>query len=470
MKKLLFISILELIPLFVYAQYTTVVTEKIGACFPDLSTTYAVRNCTRRNITVTYTYGPSGKAAFCAMKYDDYTSGAPTPSFPLFCVPLPAQLKGIGDFRIIGDYVCFGGPSATLYPPHFTTDFFGFFKLSELMSGTTVNFKLMQIDDFVIEKIEGFKDDHGFKVFALGYYFFKQNLVDTNDYYAILEVDDPPTASGYTIKHDPISQQNPGNGFFDDIVILDDKVVFVGSHLLTTPPSPPYPCWGPIKMRWVDKALGINDPQLDFIYYQTATGPLPEDERNSRIQAKPIDGQTFVIGYTNTELSTGVSTRRVRVFDSNMDNIVSQEYPIYNKLGMYEMVYNRKGETLTVLEPDGITSRFVFTHPLNTTPYAALTLQDANNYHHYLDTISGHQFISTQEDRWTFQVADQVSYISGVNTNNCINHSGLEVDIIPHLKKTSLPNNLILEMPISIVVYPIGNVISCTLPVICVSK
>lgn len=468
MKKLLFISILGLPPLFVCAQYTTVVTEKVGACFPDLSTTYAVRNCTGKNIAVTYTFGPSGKAAFCAMEYDDYTSGVPSPSFPLYSVPLPTQLKGIGDFRIIGDYVCFGGPSATLYPPHFTTDFFGFFKLSELMSGTTVNFKLIQANDIVIEKIEGFQDNYGFKVFALGYY-FKPNPVDTNEFYAILEVDDPPAASGYTIKHDPISQQNPGNGFFDDIVILDDKVVFVGSHLDLAPPYP-YTCWGPIKMRWVDKTLGINDPQLDTIYYQTATGPQPEYELNSRISAKPIDGKTFVIGYTNTERTTGISTRRVRVFDNNLNNFVSQKYPIYSKLGLYEMVYNRKGETLTVLEPDGVTSRFVFTHPLNTAPYAALTLQDANNYHYYLDTISNYQFVSTQRDRWTFQVADQISYISGVNTNSCIENSGLEVNIIPELKKTEDYDNLILETPTPVAAYPIGNVISCTLPVICVSE
>lgn len=459
-------SVLVAMAASVSAQYTTVVTEKIGGCFPNTPDNIIVRNCIGRDYAVSYLDGPSVKGAFCAIDYQDYVSGAAAPMFPVHSAAIPSQMNGISDFRIVGDYVCFCGPSASYTIPHQRTSYFGSFKLSDLVSGTTVNYNLVQVDDALLERIEGFDDDHGFKVFALGYYLKKPTpLDDTNEYYAVFEVDNPPVATGCTVQCSAVPLQLPGHEFFEDIVILKDKVVFVCSHHRTSPP----PYRGPIELRWVDKTIGIMDPQINTRYYQTSTGPTPEYEINSRIRAKPIDDELFVIGYTYTDRLSGVSTRRLRVFDGNLRNVVSQEYPIYSKLAMYEMAYNRRLKALTVLEPDGITSRFVCAYPLNTSPYVALTLQDAGDYHYSLDTISPNQFVSTRPDRWTFQVTDQVSYYPDVLTNKCIDNSLLEVNIIPDLDMEQ-HSDILIQDASTVGATDSSPVNSCFIKSECVSK
>ena len=109
-NKVFVISLFFILPLFTWAQYTTVTTDTIGSCFPFSPANSIVRNWQGHNdIAVTYSVAPTGEKIFCAINYNDYISGAASPSFPVNSVFIPDSLTGISDFRIIGDYVCFCG-------------------------------------------------------------------------------------------------------------------------------------------------------------------------------------------------------------------------------------------------------------------------------------------------------------------------------------------------------------------------
>ena len=465
-RRLFTIILLFILPIIAHAQYTTVVTGSISECFSAFQNISLVRDWPGHDYAVTYALNPAGGRAFCAMNYSDYLSGAASPSFPAYIVPLPAPLTSVTDFRIIGDYVCFCGTGVT-YTPTYTVNYcLGFFKMTDFISGGTVNFKLIKIKDCdLLETIEGFKDSYGFKVYAIGQH-TKTVGSSVYEYYAIYEVDDPPTATGYSCKYTTIPLQHSGNEFFEDIVVLDDRVVFVCSHHFNVTGSP---YMGPIVMRWINKSVGLSDPQIDTRYYQTSSAPFPEREINSRIKAKPINGETFVIGYTNSDHTTGSSTRRIRVFDLNFENNVSQEFPIYSKLAMYEMAYNKNNDILTILEPDGVTSRFVFTHPLNTYPYPALTLNDPSLSHVSLDTISSKQFISTKVKNWTLQCADQISYNPSTTSNSCIDDGNVEVVVIPRLNRESYYAQLDTNSDFNPITTS-ETVVSCIVKVLCVSQ
>lgn len=457
MRKLLLVaSVLFVFSGISRAQYTTVVTDGAGGCSQMNQYNSIVRNWDGTEYSLTCS--EEENAVFRAMKHSAYTTGAIAPTFPVYEVTIPAPLDVIVDFRIIGDYVCFSGYERTTTPPWYAEHYLGFFKMSELISGSLVNYKLMHMDNAFVERIEGFSDNDGFRVFGVGGIYN-----GSKTYCSLFEVNDPPTATGYSYAQASVPLNDLGTESFDDIVVLQDRVVFVGTHLKTTPFYQ-----GPVAMRWVSKSLGLSDPQLGTRYYQTATTPFPEREVNSRLQAKPISEGKFVIAYTFSDYPAGVSTRRIRMFDLNMTGVVSQEFSIYSKLEMYDMAYNQASGTLTVLEPDATTSRFVFVHPGNISSYNALTLFDTGNEFFTLDTISPTQFISTRKKNWLFQVADQLSYNPSMSTNNCLSNNYVKVAIIPQLIESNIGENLILN---SVVVgsSTIEPVTTCTLPVVCTS-
>ncbi len=428
--KILLFSALITIGVSVQAQYTTMVTKDFTSCASLDANKMRVRDWPGTKFALTYSQLDGG-GVFQAIDHSAFTGGGTTP-LPLFEVKIPSNLSAVGDFRIIGDYVCFHGMKDSGAAPYFSTSYLGFFDINDLVSGGMVNYKLIKIDSGGIERIEGFCDSYGFKVFAIGSR-IKNISGQYRTFYAIYEVDNPPMATGYTGKYTIVSQQEPWNEFFEDIVVLDDRVVFVCSHHFYS--ILPYGYYGPIEMRWVHKSLGIIDTQIETRYYQTSTAPLPEREINSRIQAKPISGDQFVICYTNSNQTTGVSTRRVRVFDANLDNINSQEFSMFGKEDMYEMAYNRGNETLTVLEPDGVSSRFVFVHPLSANAYSALTLNDPDNVYFSLDTVSSKELISVRERGWLLQYADRLSVDPAVTVNACLDNGEEKVTIVPQLEK-----------------------------------
>lgn len=461
--KILLFSALITLGTSVQAQYTTMVTENFTSCASLNANKMRVRDWPGTKYALTYSQLDVG-GVFQAIDHSAFTGGGTIP-LPLFEVKIPSNLSTVGDFRIIGDYVCFHGIEYTGIAPYYSASYLGFFDINDLFSGGMVNYKLIAIQDGGVERIEGFCDSYGFKVFAIGTH---REIVSgqPRSFYAIYEVDNPPIATGYICRYTTVSQQEPWNEFFEDIVVLDDRVVFVCSHHFYS--TLPYGYFGPIEMRWVHKSSGINDLQIDRRYYQTSTAPLPEREINSRIQAKPISGDQFVICYTNSNQTSGVSTRRVRVFDANLDNINSQEFSMFSKEDMYEMAYNRRNETLTVLEPDGVSSRFVFVHPLTASAYTALTLNDPDNVYFSLDTVSSKELISVRDRGWLLQYADRLSANPSVTTNACLDNGEEKVTIIPSLEKKDFPDVL------SILFGGLDNpenvpVISCSVDVICIS-
>lgn len=471
-KKLLLISALFVSSVVARAQYVTVVTEKNNSCTSAVLSQEKVRHWTGTKYAVTFAHPSSDSSGvFRLIDFGDYTTGAAVPQFPVYEVPLPDSVWTIIDFRIIGDILCFCGCG------YYGTDisqidyagYVGFFKMTDLLSGGPVNYQLVKYANAGFERIEGFCDNYGFKVFALGFY---KELVFGNSYhtyYAIVEVDSPFIGTTITAKRFMNPLQQPNHEFFDDIVVLEDRVVFTCAHLNTAlPPYIPLPCWGPIVMRWVKKSSGISDPNLDYRHYQTSTMPMPEEELNSRIMAKPIDKDKFVIAYTNSDYPTGQSTRRIRVFDSNLDNLVSQEFSIFSKMEMYEMAYNQDMKTLTVLEPTANSSRFVFVHPENTAPYTALTLSDPDEEYLSLDTITSKQFVSTQHSRFLFQHADLLSSNPSATSNGCLDNNLEEVAIIGNLVKNDYMDTL-LPFPSPVPFFDTKPVITCNVKKECIS-
>ena len=136
---------------------------------------------------------------------------------------------------------------------------------------------------------------------------------------------------------------------------------------------------------------------------------------------------------------------------------------------MYEMAYNKGKNILTMLEPDGITSRFVFTHPLNTIPYNALTLNDPDLFHISLDTISSLQFIATREKSWILQHANQLSNNPAAVSNDCINNDIVEIDVIQKQGKEPNFNPLLYDYGMN-VVSPTKPPLLCIIQTHCVSK
>ena len=337
MKRIfLIISILLSIESVCFGQYTTVVSENI--CFQNNVKNGIVRNWTGTKFALTYSDGDGG--VFRLLDYGDYIGGTLVPVFPLKEVPIPSQLDVIVDMRIMGDIACFCGFARTLEYPYYSDWYIGCFKMSELVTGGSVNYRMIHIgQNCNLWKIEGFNDNYGFRVYALGY--FRENVGGNwlvRD--GILEIVDPLSATGYNYAYVNAVYQSSYHEFLDDIVVLEDKVVFVGrdnnflSYYPQQNPSFPSPA---ISMREVSKSLGLADPQLNSNHHFYVTPWV--NECNSGVQAKPLYGNQFVIAYTYSPSNN--SWRRIRVFDPMLNNINSQEYSLPDKLPMQEMVYNR---------------------------------------------------------------------------------------------------------------------------------
>lgn len=428
MKRILFIiSALVLLIQVCEGQYTTVVTKDV--CFPTNTKNKIVRNWTNSNYALTYSEGDGG--VFRIIDYSDYLLGVVAPSFQIREAPIPNSLDGITDMRIMDDIVCFCGYRKTTIGPYYSDWFIGCFKMSELVAGIAVNYRLIHIDQAVnLWKIEGFNDSYGFRVYALGL-----NAVWTGTHWwerhGIFEVINPLSATGYNYVLVNAVPQQPYHEFLDDIVVRENDIVFVGrdnNFISLYFPLFPSPA---ISMRRLDKSLGLADPQLgDNHHFYVTPGVI---ENNSSIQAKPLQDDQFVIAYTYSK--GDYSWRRIRVFNASLININSQEYALNDKSAMKEMAYNTANGVLTILEPWGGSMRFFFTHPMNTTNYAALTLYDPFTDYSSLDTISGWHFLSTKNGNWTMQYADQISYNPLAPNNNCLSDGMQEVEIIPPMNE-----------------------------------
>lgn len=425
-RKLFVISVLLVFGVACRGQYSTVITQ--DACFLSGFKNDIVRNWQGTKYAITYSEGNGG--VFRVIDYGDYISGAPSLIFPLREVAIPVQVDYITDVRIFNGIACFCGYKRTNTAPYNSDWYIGCFKMSELVAGMSVNYWLIHIDQAVnLWKIEGFNDGYGFRVYALGL-----NAEWTGSYWwerhGVFEVIDPPSATSYNFALVNAVHNQPYHEFLDDIVVLDEDIVFVGrdNNSITYTLLPPYTSFPSpaISMRKVRKSQGLADPHLDDNHHFFVIPGVIEN--NSSIQAKSLSNNQFAIVYTHSELDN--SRRRIRVFDNGLNNINSQEYALDNKLAMKEMTYNEGNKVLSILEPWNGTTRFFFASPLNTVIYTALTLYDPLEEHLSLDTISKTQIISTMGKRWTMQYANQISYNPLVLANNCLSDGAQEVDII----------------------------------------
>ena len=385
----------------------------------------SVRNWTGTKYTLSMA-GGGGELAFVAIDHSDFVNGVAYPGFPMYKVDVHSFLSGVNDFCVISDYAFFCGYKKDIDPITFEVtyiNYIGYFDMNELITGPTVHFSLMEIPMAdILYRIEGFKDASGFKVYALG---IMWDDIGGLNKYGIYEIDTPPTATNYSYTF--LDAQLPLYGErMDEIVILEEEVVFTGRDNFHSGIGSP----GAINMRKIDKTIGLNDIQINNLYlFQNPN----QFEYNGTIHATYLGNNEFALSYTYTDVNNGISYNRIRVFDNQLNNINSQQYYLDDKLSLYDLVYNRGNETLTISEPWQGTSRFVFAKPYYTSGYTALFLYDSDMEYGSMDTISDKQFISSDTKHWLMQHANLLSYDPQTTANTCLPDGNIEVNIIPKI-------------------------------------
>lgn len=429
-RKLLIVISLLLAGLFASAQNVTVVTADVSSVLPSTYLSVgSVRNWTGTNYTLSMA-GGGGALAFVAIDHSDFVTGAAAPLFPIHMADVPSPINGINAFCIVGDYACFCGYNTHIDPVTYEiiyTNYIGWFNMNELVTYPTINYTLMKIPKAsVLHNIEGFNDAFGFKIYALGEYWDGSQNNST-----IYEINNPPVASGYSYVH--LDVQLPLQAErMDEIVILKDEVVFIGRDNYH-----PTINTSAINMRKINKALGLNDLQLMnlYLYYNPI---FSQFEYNGAIHASYLEGDKFVISYTFTDDYDHVSYNRIRLFDNQLNIINSQQYVLEDKLSLYDLTYNCGNKVLTISEPWQGTSRFVFTKPLYTSSYTALSLYNPVIAYGSVDTLSSTEFISSDAKHWLMQHADLLSNNPQATSNNCVMNDDIKIWIIPKINLETL--------------------------------
>lgn len=424
-NKLLIIIALLFANTFASAQYVTIVTADVGTVLPS-NYTYVgpVRNWTGTDYTLS-TVSEDGALAFVAIDHSDFVNGVVPPQFPIYKADIYPAIHGLYDFCVAGDQACFCCYRVDIDPVTYTstqTCYIGWFDMNELVSGPTVHYNLLEIDKASsFHRIEAFIDAYGFKIYALGTYWD-----GTQNNPTIYEIEDPPNATAYNYIH--LDVQLPLKAErMDEIVILEDEVIFIGRDNIHPTPSP-----SAINMRKINKAAGLNDPQLEDLYLYS-NPIISQWEYNGAIHATYLGDDKFAISYTFTDDYNYTSYNRIRVFDNQLNNINSQEYVLEDKLSLYDLAYNRGNEVLTISEPWQGISRFVFTKPQYTSGYTALSLYNPNIAYGSIDTISSKELISSDIKHWLMQHANLLSYNPQATGNNCMNDGEIKIWIIPNI-------------------------------------
>lgn len=400
--------------------------------------------------------------AFVAIDHSDFVNGVASPTFPLYLANISPKIHVVTDFCVVGDYAFFCGYRSTYDTSTLSYSniyYIGHFDMNELITGPNVHYKMMKIPDAsVLERIEGFDDVYGFKVYALG----SKWVGDTANRHAIYEIDNPPAATGYSYvlldTQLPLYAER-----MDEIVVLEKEVVFLGRdnfHLGTT-----YP--GAINMLKINKTMGLSDLQLAILYL--FQNPI-QDEYNSAIHATYMGNNEFVISYTHTDYTDGNSYNRIRVFDNQLTNTNSQQYPREDKLSLYDLAYNRDNEVLTISEPWQGTSRFVFAKPNLTFNYMTLFLYDLDVAYGTLDTISGQQYITASGKNYLMQHAGVLSYNPQATSNDCLYDETFKVDIISDMTSSTMPLSPTYFSPNSTTESPLKPMTTYLMDIICNSK
>lgn len=431
---------------FASAQYVTIVTSDISTVLPS-NYTYVgpVRNWTGTDYTLSTVSG-EGALAFVAIDHSDFVNGLASPQFPLYKADIYPTIHGLYDFCIAGNLACFCCYRVDIDPVTYTsiqTCYIGWFDMNELVSGPTVHYNLMEIARASsFHRIEAFNDAYGFKIYALGTYWD-----GTQNNPTIYEIDDPPSATAYNYVH--LDVQLPLKAErMDEIVILEDEVVFIGRDNIHPFPSP-----SAINMRKINKASGLNDPQLEDLYLYS-NPIISQWEYNGAIHATYLGDDKFVVSYTFSDDYDLVSYNRIRVFDNQLSNINSQQYVLEDKLSLYDLTYNRGNKTLTISEPWQGTSRFVFTKPQYTSGYTALSLYNPNIAYGSIDTISTKQFVSSDIKHWLMQHADLLSYNPQAIGNNCMNDGEIKIWIIPNIVPQQQQPTITVDTEVINFIYP----------------
>ena len=423
-NKLLIIIFLLFASSFASAQFVTIVTADVGTVLPsNYPYVGPVRNWTGTDYTLSTVCG-DGALAFVAIDHSDFVNGVVPPQFPIYKADIYPSIHGLYDYCIAGDYACFCCYHVTIDPVTNTSVqncYIGWFDMNELVYGTTVHYNLMEINKASsFHRIKAFNDAYGFKIYALGTYWD-----GTQNNPTIYEIEDPPNANTYNYVH--LGVQLPLQAErMDEIVILEDEVVFIGRDNLNPGPT------GAINMRKINKALNLYDIQSQNLYlYNNPTPGL--FEYNGAIHATYLGDNKFVISYTYTDDYDYTSYNRIRVFDDQLNNINSQEYVLEDKLSLFDLVYNYGNEVLTISEPWQGTSRFVFTKPQYTSGYTALSLYNPDFMYGSVDIISPEEFISNSAKHWLMQHADLLSYNPQATSNNCMKDGEIKIWIIPKI-------------------------------------
>ena len=154
---------------------------------------------------------------------------------------------------------------------------------------------------------------------------------------------------------------------------------------------------------------------------------------------------------------------RARLFDAmTMTNLVSQEYYTTEKADVYDIVYNRDDEILTVLQPWGNYTYFVpLKINLTGNQYLTCPAYDTDALtHHYtsMDTVSSVHYLATGRGRLA-QRMGFLFYLNALPTTSCFPYTILKVVQTPNTTLNLLfPGGSIISSPI--INYTIQNTVS----------
>lgn len=178
---------------------------------------------------------------------------------------------------------------------------------------------------------------------------------------------------------------------YDDLVVTENYVVMVGRRYYSTTTYP-----GCFFIRKTEKSSGLSSSTFQNFYYLS-----PQWEYSSRLAATAMNDDYFVIAYAHEPTSGGQYpySTRARVFSASIfQNDISQEYFMEEKPDVYDIVLNRQGRRLTVLQPWGSYSYFIpldlsITNGTYAAPYMFDNNQDVHQYT-TIDTVSSLHYVT----------------------------------------------------------------------------
>lgn len=385
---------------------------------------------------ITYEYCQNNKSSFL------YAS---LPFGTLQKNPLPNNMHlKINDFRVFGDYVFFCGERTS---QNQSAGFVGYFYLSDLISGSTVTYKLylFPYDIKTLYRLVVYDDDAPVaRMVAIG-----TNIPATgqpqND--IILDCKDILGTPTFEMKNAIISTYSPEE--LCDICYTGRNVVIVSSYYDIATHTP-HLC-----LRRCDPNSPLNN-SIDTLHMF----PEPRFVAWPELFAVALIDNNVAVSYRGEDLSSH-HFYRLRVFDigtSPITNINSQEMANPNKGYMHEMAFLENDKTIVQLEDfattGGFTSNFIYFHPYAATGYTTDFMYDEikRMYQSVTATDSWH-FVGAGCLHWLYR--DILGGLPAPSATPppafCPNNETAKISIIDRLAPTLLYNP---QMPVTL--YPQG--------------